>query len=355
MAFVIGTMRGGGAQRVVSVLGKYFVGQGNDVDIITTSDSILDYKLDKRIRFIPLQANSNIPILKQFRCFYKLASEIKIQQYEYVVAFLPMTCIYVCACKLTGLKFSFIASERMDPYQDPNSKILRIIRDFAYSKADGVVFQTEDAKKYYSNKRIKRSKIIYNPINENIPLPQYENRKELIVTSVRLEKQKNIDMLIEAFELFHQKYQEYILEIYGQGNLMNELQKKIEKKSLGEYVYLKGFTQNIYEAMKNAKFFVLSSDYEGVSNSMLEALCLGLPVVSTDHPIGGARMFIKDSFNGYLSPVKDYKLFYENMCRVANLSDEEYFNMCENAALLRNELKPTQIYSEWSNFIFDEV
>lgn len=64
--------------------------------------------------------------------------------------------------------------------------------------------------------------------------------------------------------------------------------------------------------------YVLSSDYEGISNSMLEAMALGIPVVATDCPIGGSRMYIKDGVNGFLVPVGDAEALAGAMGRLAD-------------------------------------
>lgn len=355
IAFVIGTMQGGGAQRVVTVLSKYFADKGYSVSIITTSDAKLDYQLDSKVRFIPLVSKYNIPLIKQGCCLANLHKELKSSQYDYISAFLPMTCIYVAVCKMLGLRFKYIASERMDPAQDPASSMLRNLRDWAYSKADGLVFQTEDAKQYFSSKFNVHSKIIFNPINDKIPSVYQGEREKRIVTAVRLEKQKNIEMLIDAFKDFHQKHPEYTLEVYGKGTLEELLNSKIKEYHLEKSFFLKGFSKNVYEDMLKASFFVLPSNYEGVSNSMLEALCMGLPVVSTDHPIGGAKMFIKDGENGYLTPVGNAEMFCQAMEKVAELDADEYRKMSNSAAAVKEILLPLKVCQEWENFIVSEI
>lgn len=347
IGIAIGTMQGGGAQRVVSILSKYFVEKGYLVNIITTSDAIVEYEIDNRIKIFSLVSKTDLIVVKQIVCFTKLYSHIKKEKYDVIFSFLPMTCIYVALCKVLGCNFKMISSERMDPAQDPVSKILRIIRDWSYEKSDYNVFQTIDAKNYFNYKIQEKSTIIFNPINEKIPFPTYDNREKKIVTAVRLEKQKNVEMLIDAFAIFNRKHPDYRLEIYGQGSLENAVRKKIFDYGLEKSVLLEGFKQNIYECMKNASFFVLSSDYEGVSNSMLEALCLGLPVVSTDHPIGGASMFITDSQNGFLSPVGDAVKLANNMHKVVCLSQEQYSEMCKNAAEVRSKLETASVCYQW--------
>ena len=351
IAFLIGTMRCGGAQRVVSVLSKYFVNYGWDVSVVTTSDSIVDYSLEDEVQILALSDKLDGKLFRRIRTILEVRKALKKQKYQYVVAFLPMTCIYVAICKALGGKFKYIASERMDPYQDPDSKALRQLRNWAYSKADGMVFQTKNAQMYFSKKIQKKSCIIFNPVNEKIPSQYYGKREKRIVSAIRLEKQKNIPMLIDAFARFHTLHPEYNLEIYGKGSMQNELQNKIEEKGLSQSFFLKGFCADVYKKMERAEFFVLPSDYEGVSNSMLEALCMGLPVVSTNHPIGGAQMFIHNNKNGYLTPVRDSEAFFFAMDKMAKLSGEDYQKFSDAAYEVRNQLHPDAICKQWEEFI----
>ena len=88
------------------------------------------------------------------------------------------------------------------------------------------------------------------------------------------------------------------LDIYGEGPLRKELQQYINSKNLKDIIKLQGFSHDIHEEMLKSAAFVISSDYEGISNSMIEALALGIPSVVTDCPCGGARMVINNYKNG---------------------------------------------------------
>ena len=92
--------------------------------------------------------------------------------------------------------------------------------------------------------------------------------------------------------------------------------------------------------------YVSSSDYEGISNSMLEAMAIGMPVVCTDCPIGGAKATIKDGENGLLVPIKDADALYMGMKKVIEdkaLADK----LSHNAAKLRDELSLDKITDRW--------
>lgn len=109
--------------------------------------------------------------------------------------------------------------------------------------------------------------------------------------------------MIDAFSLFSKEYSEYILEIYGEGELEAELHELIKTKGLQEKIQLKGFCKDVHQRIRTAAMFVMSSDYEGMPNALLEAMAIGIPSISTDCPCGGPRMLIRTGENGILVPV----------------------------------------------------
>lgn len=95
---------------------------------------------------------------------------------------------------------------------------------------------------------------------------------------------------------------------------------------------------------------VSSSDYEGISNSMLEALAIGLPCICTDCPVGGAKMVIKNNINGILIPVGDQKALEQKMILLAE-NDELIEKLSQNAVKIRTKLSISNIADEWISFI----
>ena len=96
--------------------------------------------------------------------------------------------------------------------------------------------------------------------------------------------------------------------------------------------------------------FVSSSDFEGMSNSMLEAMALGLPCVCTDCPAGGARAVIKDGENGLLTPVGDSHALYLAMKKVAE-NPELAAKLSKNSVKIREEQSVDKIIKKWMELI----
>ena len=136
----------------------------------------------------------------------------------------------------------------------------------------------------------------------------------------RFTSQKNFKMLIDAFNKFSKKYSDYRLFIYGDGQLKNELSIYVNTLEAREKIFFPGYKSNINEIMSNSGMYVSSSNFEGISNSMLEAMALGVPTICTDCPVGGAKMVIKDGVNGVLVPVGDVDKLYNAMIRIASES-----------------------------------
>ena len=146
--------------------------------------------------------------------------------------------------------------------------------------------------------------VIPNPL-EPKEEPYAGAREKRIVAVGRLNVQKNHKLLLRAFAAFTKGHSGYVLEIYGQGEQEAELRALAGKLEIDGSVIFKGFSTHVLSDIRTASMYVLSSDYEGISNSMLEAMALGLPVIATDCPIGGSRMYIRDGVNGLLVPVGD--------------------------------------------------
>lgn len=107
-------------------------------------------------------------------------------------------------------------------------------------------------------------------------------------------------MLIRAFAKIASKYPDYTLFIYGEGPLRRDLESLIKTLHLGNQVFLPGFKKNIHELISDAGFFILSSDFEGLSNALLEAMCMGIPCIITN--VSGIDEVIHDKINGVLVP-----------------------------------------------------
>ena len=339
--FVIVSMGGGGAERVISILANRFVNRGIDVTIMMTAGDEVAYELDSRIHLVCAGHTSGGSMKKRVQRVLNMRRYFKENRDSIIIGFGPGSSFFAVAADLF-LGNKFIISERNDPAICPYPKLRNII----YNRAERLVFQTDDALRCFPKRIQKKGCVIPNPVSDQLPAPYEGERDHRIVAVGRLEDQKNYPLLISAFQRFYEHHKEYTLHIYGQGSLEKKLQEMVREKGMEAVVTLEGFCGNVIEQIKNAGLFVLSSDYEGVSNALMEALSMGLPVVATDCPIGGCRLCITNEENGLLIPVKDEDALVKALTYLAD-NPEIAGKMGRQATKIREDYSEQKIADLW--------
>lgn len=349
--FVIPNLGSGGAERVISILSTSFADEDINVDIILMHNKEVAYPISKKVNIIYFDMDL-LSCPKRLSCKI-MRDYFKKQKQEYkkvvVIPFLD-TCLKRTVISVAGLNIPVIACERNDPYQKGTGVMDRMKANLPYLMASYSVFQTTGALEYYYNRVQKKSTVIMNPLamSENIKWNGIKSKR--IVSVGRLEPQKNQLMLLKSFYSVHKEHPEYILEIYGEGSMREILQEKIYELQLEKCVFLRGHSSDIPKILEESFLFVLSSDYEGMSNALIEALAVGMPVVTTDHPCGGARMLVKDGENGILVPTGDAYAMANAINKLIESKNLAY-KMGEKAYQIRERLSVKQIADQWTNVI----
>lgn len=388
IAFFIDSLGGGGAERVVSVLSAELYAKGYDMDILMLNKRPLAYSLPegvglyyaedmpittKRGRFarkvlemcMRFQVRFWNPLLRRFGCHsYPRVNETRMYFYanyalpyrEYLkrnpgctaFGFLIRSNIaMLMAAK--GLPVKTVFCERNNPIRPDIPANIMKIRDKITRRCASAVFQTEQERDYYTWLRCDTA-VIPNPLKEGLPEPFTGQRRREIVNFCRLNKQKNIPLLIGAFGRLLGDYPDYLLRIYGRGEEKEHLMALTREKGLENAVIFEDFAPDVHARIRDAAMFVCSSDFEGLSNSMLEAMAIGMPCVCTDCEGGGARMMIRHGENGLLTPIGDEQALYEAMKRLAD--DPAYAaRLGSAAAKTRQELSLEKIASRWEALI----
>lgn len=325
VCFLINQIHEGGAERVVCSLSNYLINSGIDVHLITTLKFTDEYKLDDSVKRYVLspflntknRLSKNILIKKLIRQ-YCLNNQI-----DCICSFMAESNFRaISSCKRITTKI--IISIRNDPAHEYQSFLYKILSKHLFPKADAIVFQTDDAKNSFNSKISKLGTIIENPINEAFLTQKIGKglKRKDFVTSGRLAEQKNHSVLIEAFSLISKKT-DANLYIYGDGPLREILKKKINDLSLNNRVFLMGQCCKLEEELQKYKTFVLSSNYEGMPNSLMEAMALGLDCISTDCPCGGPRFLFDNNKYGRLCIVNDKEKLANLMLLSANENESQ--------------------------------
>lgn len=353
ITFFIGGLSGGGAERVVSNLSNYLTGKGHRADILTMTQGPESYHISNAVRRIPLiKTSEKRGRLRDMRLRLKrLRKYMKTSDTDVYIVMLPITIILLLAfSRYTGRPI--IVSERADPASLAGWKKTLIKR--LISRATGCVFQTEGAREWYRPYFNGKSVIIPNAVSEEF-LSECETHaipgsEKIIAGAGRLTGQKNFRLLIEAFADVRKMHPGCRLVIYGEGPQRNELEKLCSDLDISGSVSMPGYVTNIGEKLPEASIFVLSSDYEGMPNSLIEAMALGLPCIAADCPPGGPKALIKNGENGILVPPGNREALASAM-EALICDPPRAAKLGENAKKIRETLAPEKIYKEWEDFI----
>jgi len=356
--FHLNSMGRGGAEHVVSILSRKFSAAGHGVIVATEWFSENEYPLGDNVKRINVGLSESEEtrgrLSKAFTRLARLRKCIKKESPDLVISFCAKA-NFRSAFSLFGMKTPLIVSVRNNPVEDYAGH--RFSTRYMEKKAAGCVFQTPDAMNYFSKDFRDRSVIIFNPIDEDFlaPLPEtlpLSNEKK-IVNIGRISKQKNQMLLLKAFNKVSKSHPDYTLCIYGgsqEDDIYFSLKKYVEENALTEKVKFMDVSSNIREEIMGSAMFVLSSDFEGMPNVLIEAMALGIPSISTDCPCGGSRMLIDDNVSGLLVPVGDAEALSNAMDKI--LSDKEYAKeLGNNAKSIVSKVLPDKICKEWEEFI----
>lgn len=348
LLIVGGTLQQGGAERIISVLSKEFLAYFTEVKIALWREAPVFYSIAEEIEIVSISKQSGKKnIIEQILWFRNYVKQLKP---DAVLSFLaPFNMLSLTSLVGTGIPI-YIAS-RSDPYYDAPNRWWRCVRDGIYHLADGISVQSEKNKDYFSKILRKKVSVIYNPVfikSEWIGKALETPKEPVIVSIGRLHKAKNQEMLLEVFHEIHQCYPEYRLVIYGEGNYREVLEKKIRNLELETCVSLPGACTDVLFRILSAEIFVMTSDYEGMSNALIEAMVLGLPVISTR--VSGAVDLIRNKENGQLIDVRDTDGLKTAL--IEWLDHKENARSCAREGVkLADKLRLGAVVREWLRFM----
>ena len=300
--FTLASLGSGGAERVVTLLANRMNVMGHQVEIACLKYDDVYYQTDDGVKVVLAEhLGHNLPEL------FWLRKHVRQEKPDVVIAFTEgVYCFSIAA--LLGTKIPVIASERLDPSAMTWKR--NLLKRLLLPYANWLVVQTRTIKECFPKRIQKKTSVIFNPVSLTpSPSPkgegsiQSEEKKNRIISVARLFPQKNQEMMIRTFAKIAKKYLDWELVIYGEGPLRDKLENLVSSLNLQEKVLLPGRTDHVIEELQKSKIFCLSSDYEGMSNSMIEAICVGLSIVSTK--VSGTDELIQDGVNGLLVDVRN--------------------------------------------------
>lgn len=373
--FHLNSLGKGGAERVVSLLANQFVKNGVEVVIATEWYSEEEYDLEPQVKRIHAglsEAEENASRIAKQWFRIKNLRKVLLQEKPDVLISFCVKANYRAMMASTGTGIPVIVSVRNDPKIDYVGKANSLMNKLFLNRAAGCVFQTGEAQEFFDEVLQKKSIIICNPVNEKYLKAERKTAAKKIVCVGRLVAQKNQMLLVNAFEKILEKYPEYHLYLYGDGsddeckdeliryvgstevNVLesqpNNINGTEETVKLKDNIHFMGLSSMLESDMADAAMFVLPSNYEGMPNALMEAMALGLPVISTDCPCGGSRYWIEPGVTGQLVPVKDV----DAMAKAIEFyiqNPEKADRMGTNARERLQEATMDKVFEQWKNYI----
>lgn len=352
IAIIVNSLSLGGAERVSLILAEWMTNENIETFLITLNkDREEGYELQSTINRVPINYDST---LTKIEIIKELRRELKFNNINKVLVMGVPLSVYVVPASL-GLDITVTISERNDPANFKGKWTTKLLSRSLMVFADRFIFQTKQAKSYYPKFIQKKSTVIPNPILvESIPQKIKGNRAKRIVTAGRLVPQKNHELLIRAFSEVKNFYPEHTLTIYGNGKDRNKLEVLIKDLRLSNKVFLPGATKQLFSEMIKAEIFVLSSDFEGMPNALIEALAIGIPCISTDCPSGGPKDIINNMHNGILVPTNNIQELANAMMLLLG-SSELKNKFSTNSVGIRKTLDRDRICNKFKNFITEKI
>jgi glycosyltransferase involved in cell wall biosynthesis len=297
---ILDDLSGGGAERIFVNIANEFVSQGIDTEFLLGQKKGVYFDiLEKSIVVHDLDAKSFYDYIKKLRSFLKGKPYTHIftaTHYISSAAVLAKKRLKHTAKILATLHYNL-------PYQLsilrlPQRLWMKYLNGFFLKRADEVIAVSQGvAEGFQKGTGIKRPdiKVIYNPVfddsiyekaAEDVANPVFNNGKKTLIYVGRFAEQKNPALLVKAFQLVLKERNDIQLLMIGQGGLEPEIKKMIRDLQLEDNIHLPGFQKNPFAYIARSDLFVLSSIYEGLPTVLIEALALGVNVVSTDCPNG---------------------------------------------------------------------
>ena len=301
----------GGAEKNIINLANEAIKQNIDVKILVNKDiGLLKNNVNKKIKITSLNQNNKI------LCILKLVIFLRKQERSVLISILECSAISIFAKLFTKNKIHFISRvcNTISAFLNSKKNFLNysyhFILNFLILKfSDKIIVQNNymknDLINIYKFKNLSNIHILNNCLDVdtifNKSKEKYNfkfdnsNKSKVFVTICTLRKQKNLFEMLEIFNLIIKSYKDCYLVIVGDGELNIHLKKIIKKFNLTSNIFITGYESNPYKILSKSNYYISTSNFEGTSNSILESLLLGIPVISVNCPSGILEILNKNN------------------------------------------------------------
>ncbi len=354
-----GSVSNGGAEKVIVCLANYFAEKGDEVSIVVADDGKCGYILDNRVKVIShntmgISNNAFDVFRRELTTITKMRKTISRINPDIILCMDPR---YAFEAKLAGkgICSKVIGSERSNPYAERTGKKDRLFVSLS-GYLNGFIFQTNGAKSYYPGRIQKRSTVISNGLFEDINakfIPFDKRAQFEICATGRLAPVKRYDVMINAIKLVKEQGYDVRLHIYGEGDYRQEIERIITENKLNENIILEGRRKQIYPELMKYRYFLLTSDNEGMPNGLIDAMACGCACISTDCDFGPSEL-INNGVNGFLVSVNNPEEI--SNCIIMMINDNTIgYELSRNAITIRETLSKENILGKYYQYIEETV
>lgn len=353
----------GGIEKVLSTKANYWANLTNVEVFFVTTEQLNEapcYPLDKKINLIDLGINYNrnksyfskeniFKAFKHYREQKKLFKNLKLDvilspNFNFDHYWLPFV-------KNKARLLKELHGSRYKEYEQRKTasflkNITFKVNDWINSKYDNIIVLNDDEKDYiYSNNVV----VIPNPIEAQSLQASLTAHK--VIAAGRISPVKRFDHLIKAWSIVNKNFPLWELHIYGQNYLGTEetLKQLISDLHLENAVHIKGSIDNVPEKMTEYSLYAMTSETECFPMVLLEALSVGLPIVSYDCP-NGPRHIIQNNIDGFLVSNQDIDLFADAMMTLMN-DEVERKKMGEAAKINSHRFTTGEVMKKWQSLL----
>lgn len=376
IAFYIGGLCIGGAERVICNLAEYFYSEGYRVTMVTKVRDEKEYELNPGIRRIIAditpEEETGSRIHNLFARISKLKRIWKEVKPDVIVSFIRKNNLMAIA-SAAPLGIPVVVSVRSAPERELKGFGFKTISFLLFRNAAGVVLQTREAYNFFPGYIREKAVVLPNSINpdflkasEELTLATTINhdkkmtvydripssvKEKRIITVGRIDDNKNQRLLVEAYVKIVDHYPDWSLELIGDGSGRQALEEYVSTLPCKDRISFTGSVDDVAKRMSEASIFVLPSKIEGMPNALIEAMVMGMACISTDCPCGGPRDLIAaDESNGILVPVDNVDAMAMALKRLITNAPLRQ-SMGDNARKIIATLNPDTVNKQWKNYI----
>ena len=344
LLFIIESIEIGGTQKNLKILLEYLSNEKFKIELLVFRRSIKEIEVPKSIKITSINLNKESKnfyqkIVNNYLRIMNIRDNLKSFDPDLTISFLTTTNI-VCLIANTFLRSKLLICERNDPYKQSLNRIWLFLRMLFLRKNIKILCNSLSAVKYYKRKGLNSQYI-----RNFIQIPKKESGKitieNFILAVGRLHEQKNYEKLLFIFSKVLKSYPSLNLVILGRG-CKKKIKEKILEIKIQDNVHLLGHKAP-YLYYKKALFYISVSKYEGVANSVLEAMCMGKAVVINEELKYNLNEYIEDKVNGYFVKIEEF----DHMITYLMRNKLEREKIGKNAAKTIRRFSNERIYYEW--------